>query len=133
MRVIMREYAMFLKELRICRNLTQREVGRRTNLSNSYISQMEKGMPFTPSLKTLSKLARVYDVEVTELVSRAQREKKALLESRLPLTTETFLLNSCSQLTSDNRDYVVNFVRFLLHEQNKKSKLDRGETYGVSL
>ena len=47
-----------------------REVGRRTGISNSYLSQIERG-DRRPGPSVLKRLAALYDVEVQDLLSRA--------------------------------------------------------------
>ena len=47
-----------------------REVGRRTGISNSYLSQIERG-DRRPGPSVLKRLAALYDVEVQDLLKRA--------------------------------------------------------------
>ena len=47
-----------------------REVGRRTGISNSYLSQIERG-DRRPGPSVLKRLAALYDVDVQDLLSRA--------------------------------------------------------------
>lgn len=54
-----------LKQLRDARGYSTREVGRRIDISNSYVSQIEKGK--SPSLSTLQKLCNLYGVRMASL------------------------------------------------------------------
>lgn len=56
-------YGAILRRYRLQRNLTLRELGERTGLTPSYISQIERGV-VQPSLKVLEDLSAVYRVPV---------------------------------------------------------------------
>jgi len=57
-----------LRELRIKNGLTQKDLIKKLNLSNSQnrVSKWERGTA-VPSLENLSKLCRIYNVEIKEL------------------------------------------------------------------
>jgi len=55
-----------LKALRTARNLSQRDIQKRTGLMRSYVSRVENGYT-TPSLETLQRLAMALEVEVYQL------------------------------------------------------------------
>ncbi|OUK32198.1 Cro/Cl family transcriptional regulator, partial [Enterococcus faecium] len=50
-----------LRNLRIQKNLTQEELGERTDLSKGYLSQLERDLSSNP-MKTFYSLLDVYDV-----------------------------------------------------------------------
>ena len=50
-----------LKRLRIQKNLTQEELGERTDLSKGYISQVERDLA-SPSMETFFNILQVLDV-----------------------------------------------------------------------
>ena len=58
---------VFLKELRIKNNLTIMQVEVKTNISNSYISLIERGKR-RPSVEILHKLAKAYRVKTEDLL-----------------------------------------------------------------
>jgi transcriptional regulator with XRE-family HTH domain len=55
-----------VKYLRRLRNLTQSQLAEKVDLSTNYISQIETGVA-TPTLKTLSMLAKVLGVQIKDL------------------------------------------------------------------
>jgi transcriptional regulator with XRE-family HTH domain len=55
-----------LMALRDARNLTQRDIERRTGLMRCYVSRVENGHT-TPSLETLQRWAKALEVEVYQL------------------------------------------------------------------
>src|SRR5687767_5385904 len=62
------ELATLLRNLREQRGLTLREVERRTGISNSFLSQAERGLR-TPSTDALLKLATVYEIQASTLIA----------------------------------------------------------------
>ena len=55
-----------VKYLRRIKNLTQAQLAEKIDLSVNYISQIETGVA-SPTLKTISILAKALDVEIREL------------------------------------------------------------------
>jgi len=60
----------YLKLLRIKNNLTMTQTAEQTGITQGYISQIENGI-YTPSAKTLAKLARAYSVPEIHLLRKA--------------------------------------------------------------
>ena len=60
----------YLKLLRIKNNLTMTQTAEHTGITQGYISQIENGI-YTPSAKTLAKLARAYKVPEIHLLRKA--------------------------------------------------------------
>ena len=57
-----------MKELRINANLTQQKVAEMLGCSKSYVCQIENGAK-SPNLKTISKLAEIFNVSITKILS----------------------------------------------------------------
>jgi XRE family transcriptional regulator, regulator of sulfur utilization len=57
-----------LRELRTANDLTLKDLAERTQLSVSYLSDMERGRT-SPSLSTLEGLAKAFGITVTDLLS----------------------------------------------------------------
>lgn len=64
------ESGKYLKNLRLSRNLTIRQVETYAKVSNSYLSQLENGKGGKPSPEILLKLAPVYKIAVEELMEK---------------------------------------------------------------
>jgi transcriptional regulator with XRE-family HTH domain len=58
-----------LAALRERLGISQAELAKRANIDQSYISRMEAGRNDNPSLDTLVKLARAFDMSVAELIA----------------------------------------------------------------
>src|SRR5262249_40591944 len=73
-------FGEYLKSLRTRRGLSLREVQSQTEVSNSFISQVERGVRW-PSIDVVMKLARVYGVPADQLIQArkhdGQRESKS--------------------------------------------------------
>lgn len=66
----------FIRSQRLLANLSLRELARRTELSNPYLSQLERGL-HSPSVRVLKALAGALNVSAETLLSQA-----GLLEER---------------------------------------------------
>ena len=64
-------FGEFLKELRLKAGLKLRDVEERTEISNSYLSQIESGKRNPPHPDILKKLAPVYGVSLNHLMAKA--------------------------------------------------------------
>jgi SOS-response transcriptional repressor LexA len=69
-KVRVNELGHHLKLLRIKNNLTMTQTAEATGITQGYISQIENGI-YTPSAKTLAKLARAYSVPEIHLLRKA--------------------------------------------------------------
>ena len=63
-----------LKMLRQQKKLTQKQLGRKSGLSQSYINELENGKKVNPSITALSRIANALDVSVAELVNDEYQE-----------------------------------------------------------
>ena len=73
-------FAAVLRDLRRRAGLSQEELGERTDLHRTYISQLERCLK-SPSLRTLTRLAAALDVSLSDMM--------LLVEHRLPSAAET--------------------------------------------
>lgn len=56
-----------IKKIRKLKNLGLNELARKSHISGSYLSNLEKGIKDNPSIETLASLAKVLDVSIGEL------------------------------------------------------------------
>jgi transcriptional regulator with XRE-family HTH domain len=64
-------FGHFLKDLRIKRDMSLHDVEKAGGISNSYLSQIERGDRATPKPEILKKLAKAYKIPVRELYLKA--------------------------------------------------------------
>jgi transcriptional regulator with XRE-family HTH domain len=63
-----------IKELRKARGFTQRRLAEAVGIDFTYLSKIESGtIPYSPSTKTLKKLAKELEVDELELLQLAQK------------------------------------------------------------
>jgi transcriptional regulator with XRE-family HTH domain len=67
-----REFGRALRRVRMEKGLSQEELGFRAELHRTYISQIERGTK-SPSLKTITRLAKALQITASELVRQAER------------------------------------------------------------
>lgn len=76
------EIGQRLRELREAKNLSQGDIEARTGLIRCYLSRVENGHT-VPSLETLEKIARAYDMPTYQLFIGAEERRAPSLESAL--------------------------------------------------
>ncbi|MGC9158082.1 MAG: helix-turn-helix domain-containing protein [Terracidiphilus sp.] len=78
-----------VKEIRVARHLSQRQVAWRMQVPRTYISKIENGKAI-PTLSSLERLAEALGVEVRQLVrnARSSREEEAAAILADPLLAE---------------------------------------------
>ncbi|MCB1188501.1 LexA family transcriptional regulator [bacterium] len=92
------ELGNYIKLLRIKNNMTMTQTAGVTGITQGYISQIENGI-YTPSAKTLAKLARAYNVPEIHLLRKA-----GIVQSIAPAVSE---VESGSGLSSFEADPLV--------------------------
>lgn len=65
------EFGEYLKQVRKKAGLTLADLGAKTNLSHSYLSQIETGKKGPPSFEVLHTLAETLDIDYAALLGRA--------------------------------------------------------------
>ena len=66
----MKNYGDYIKALRESKGLTLREVEKKTEISNAYLSQLESSKIKQPSPTTLYKIAELYGVQYEILMEK---------------------------------------------------------------
>ncbi|MGB9856798.1 MAG: helix-turn-helix domain-containing protein [Dictyoglomaceae bacterium] len=94
-----------IRELRKERNLTLEELSKRTGLSLSYISLIERGLK-NPSLKALEKIASCFGLTPAALFSREENE-----------SLEAFL-RANTNLDEDERKMIIQLIESLERKKN---------------
>jgi len=100
-----------LKKIRCDRNMTLRDVEKITNISNSYLSQLENGTRGMPTLKTLKKLAFAYGFEVHNLITLIDNYSE---HESIPPIDSQFICPIYSQLSPEHQKLINDLIAFLL-------------------
>lgn len=141
------KFGEYLKELRTDRKLTLRDVEEQAQISNAYLSQVERGQRGTPTMKILVKLAEVYGVPVSVLNEKAEAELKltaykaglamtmmnknkqkiptTLLgaepaKQNIPAPDTEFICRGYENLSEEKKQTLKNFLQYLQDEKKKK-------------
>ena len=113
-----------LQSLRIKLNMTLRDVEKVTGISNSYLSQIERGLRGIPNITTLSKLAETYGTTYIDIISPAFRSVALikLLESYTP--GATYIAREYEKLSKTNKKTLYKFINFLIQQEKNHNKLN---------
>ncbi len=98
----------YLKDKRVQKRLTLRQVEEQTEINNAYLSQLENGKIESPSPRYLYKLAGVYGVPYAMLLEMAGYP--AVDEGS---NVKRFVSNELNTITSDEEEKLVEYLHFL--------------------
>ena len=103
-----------IAELRMDKGLSQRELGKLVNKSDSAICNYEKGVHI-PDAETISKIADCFDVSTDYLLKRT-KFKYSIKHLNNHLSSDYTLgdlLNTVIQLDTNNRKRIVDYIGIL--------------------
>jgi len=116
-------FARYLKRLRKDRGMSLRQVEKITKISNSYLSQIEKGKRDIPTFKILSRLADAYGVEINSLIKVAEDEGgniEPFFKNKIP--DAYYISREYNQLSDDRKQALKNFLQYLVDQESKSMK-----------
>lgn len=109
----MDNYGTYLKALREANGLTLREVEKRTDISNAYLSQLEKGGIKQPSPVFLHRLAPIYGVSYETLMERVGYPvPKPNVDSPI-LPSTSAMAAKIGHLTEEEEIELINYLKFI--------------------
>lgn len=119
-----KKFGQYLKKLRLEQGYTIRQVEMKTGISNAYLSQIENGKRNIPTAQILQKLAPVYRVETTELLTAAgYLEKDSDVSSKKPETLVFNHLEGFSDLSEEEQKRIeqslIEQAEFLISKAKK--------------
>jgi transcriptional regulator with XRE-family HTH domain len=115
------KFGEYLKKLREERKLTLREVEAKVQISNAYLSQVERGERNIPTFKVLKKLAEAYGVSIDELSKRASQDmSKQKMDTSVAAPELEYLCRGYENLTEDGKKELSNFLQYLQQHKGKK-------------
>jgi transcriptional regulator with XRE-family HTH domain len=107
------QFGDYLREQRRLQNLSLRELAALTNLSNAYISQLERGL-HEPSVRVLRSLSAALNISAANMLAQAGlsvEEGNAGPESQ----TEA-AIRADSRLSEPNKQALLSVYRSLVHQ-----------------
>ena len=102
---------IYLKSLRDTRNLSLRDVEKKTGVSNAVLSQIESGQVKRPSPTTLYKLSELFDVPYEELMGRAGYPTPSRHVGEAQSANSVF--NRLGTITEDEEQELLDYLTFL--------------------
>lgn len=116
-------FGWFLRKIREDRGLSLQEVQKEAKVSNSYLSQVERGDRGVPSIEILTKLAKTYDMTIIEMVKAATSDD--IVDSVLKNLNrdEEFILKIYKVLSKENKYLLKVFLITMTAIQKRKAKM----------
>ncbi|MGH3753976.1 MAG: helix-turn-helix domain-containing protein [Pseudonocardiaceae bacterium] len=108
-------FGSFLRAQRELANLSLREMARRTNVSNAYLSQIERGL-HAPSVRVLRSIARALDLSTKVMLAQAglfEQDPTTGEGTDEPPGTEAAIRND-PHLTGDQKGALLRVYRSFL-------------------
>ena len=102
-------FGQFIHTQRKLAKLSLRELAARTEVSNAYLSQLERGL-HAPSVRVLKSLADAFNVSVTTMMEQAGMLDEDAAEGREPAGVEA-AIRADTQLTDAQKDALVGVYR----------------------
>ncbi len=106
------QVASAVRNLRLARSLSQRQLAGRMGVPRTYISKIENGKAM-PTLSSLERLAKALQVDISALLrdAKARHKDEAAAIMADPFLSE--IANFCSQLDAVQKSIFLNHVREL--------------------
>ncbi|MBP3038519.1 helix-turn-helix domain-containing protein [Bacillaceae bacterium Marseille-Q3522] len=109
-----------IKRLRRMKGLSLNEMAKKSGVSKSYLSYIERGMQKNPSLQTLQKLANTLDTDVESLINLKKENPQSKDLQLKDLDTEWIaLIEEAIQMgiTKEEFSYYLNVIKFKKKDQ----------------
>ena len=118
-----------LSRMRLKKGVSLRAVQAATNISNAYISQLERGVATNPTPAKLKSLADYFGVPYLDLLGYAGYLPSGVAENPLPLiaSSENQIMQdsplpvSLADLSDDEKDLVFQYIDFLKSRRRTKT------------
>ena len=118
-----RAFGDYLRQLREDRQYTLRDVEQMAQVSNAYLSQVERGERGIPHFKVLKRLANAYGVPLSTLIQAAEEESKGRgVSAKQPAPDAAFVSRGYERLPEKKRQELKNFLQYLLQEEQRKDR-----------
>lgn len=111
-KIIMEHYGDYFKALREAKGMTLREVERKTEVSNAYLSQLESGKVKQPSPIYLHKLARLYGVSYELLMEKVGYPVPKPDETVSP-SGKTVLAARVGTISREEEQELLEYLKFI--------------------
>jgi transcriptional regulator with XRE-family HTH domain len=118
-----RVFGDYLRQLREDRQYTLRDVEQMAQVSNAYLSQVERGERGIPHFKVLKRLAEAYGVPLSAIIQAAEQEtRRPAVPPKQPAPDAAFVSRGYEKLPEEKRQELKNFLQYLLQEEQRKGR-----------
>ena len=118
-----KKFGDYLRQLREDRQYTLRDVEEMAQISNAYLSQVERGERGIPHFKMLQRLAQLYGIPVATLIQAAEEESKGGgVSAKQPAPDAAFVSRGYEKLPEAKRQELKNFLQYLLQGEQRKER-----------
>lgn len=120
----------FIQEYRKQHDLSQRQFAEKCNLSNGYISMLEKGMnpntgePVTPTLLNLKKLADGMNITIMKLLEVID-DMPLNISEQVNINQTSYIQILYDNLNTEGQEQLLNYTKYLFM-QDKYKKVGSG-------
>lgn len=119
-----KQFGSFLKKIRLDLGMSLRQVEKITKISNSYLSQIERGERNIPNFSILKRLADAYGVKVTDLIETAEKEaRNEKVHSVNILPNVSFISRGYEKLSESRKQALKEFLQHLLQQEEKSREV----------
>jgi transcriptional regulator with XRE-family HTH domain len=129
------EFGTYIRSLRKERGLTLKELGKTTELSHPYLSQIETGNRPIPSPDILKRLADPLGVEYEDLLIKAGHIDATSSISKSMSYAASVIINTILDITDSAKERSINIKPYIKHVENFENHLEaylRGGTISIS-
>lgn len=126
----------FIKELRKEKNLTQKELADKLNITDRAVSKWERGLN-CPDISLLDDLSQILEVSVIEILKGRKLDKDELVNNKELVETMSFASSNLKQKIKKSLDLIsiaiTGFIALLLLFYNIKGFYYSHKTYKVNM
>lgn len=117
--------SLYLKELRLVKNMTLRDVEKATNksVSNAYLSQLESGRIAKPSPHILQELAKVYRVPYEDIMVVAGYMKVS--NKKISTKKGGVVFYNRKGITDSEKAELLRYLEFIRRKRKNKNNEKR--------
>ncbi|RWZ58941.1 helix-turn-helix domain-containing protein [Halobacillus fulvus] len=114
-----------MKVIRLKRGYSISELAQLSNVSKSYVSEIEKGAQTNPSLNVLQRLAVTLDVPVDHLVAEPRTKMAEQLDHEW-----VTLIRQAMDENVDKKDFktYINYIKYENYRENEKNERKKGSS-----
>jgi len=109
----MEKYGEYIKALRESKGLTLREVEKKTEISNAYLSQLESSKIKQPSPTTLYKLAELYGIKYEVLMEKVGYPVPKTTASVKSRKSEETVLHRVGVISKEEEMELLEYLKFI--------------------